>query len=71
MRQDKDRINDATTSHFSGMISVLDTEGSWAARWSRLAKFVPGCYGITLYEQPPEEILQILEDNNIPLPRPS
>lgn len=50
MRQDKDRINDATTSHFSGMISVLDSQGSWAARWSRLAKFVPGCYGITLHE---------------------
>lgn len=71
LREDRDRINDATTTNFSGMISVMDSKGSWATRWSRLGKFVPGCYALTIYEEPTEEILSILEDHNIPYQRPA
>mmetsp|Transcript_5627 Transcript_5627/g.7608 ORF Transcript_5627/g.7608 Transcript_5627/m.7608 type:complete len:122 (+) Transcript_5627:98-463(+) len=66
LAQDQERVVECTTTNFSGIFSVMDPQGSWAARWSHLGRFVPGCYALTLYEDPPEEVLNILEDHNIP-----
>lgn len=71
MVNDKDRVNDCTTSNFSGMISVLDPEGSWAAKWSSLGKFAPGCYALSVVDDLPEDIQGILQDNNINYRPPS
>ncbi|PAV20571.1 transcription initiation Spt4 [Pyrrhoderma noxium] len=44
MKQSQDRVLTCTTTHFEGVIAVIDPESSWVARWQRTAKYVRGMY---------------------------
>lgn len=35
MKQSQDRVASCTTTHFDGVIAVIDPEASWVARWQR------------------------------------
>ena len=35
MKQSPDRVASCTTTHFDGVIAVIDPENSWVARWQR------------------------------------
>ncbi|CAI2386144.1 unnamed protein product [Moneuplotes crassus] len=41
-----DGVDGGTTPNFSGMISMMDPDSSWVARYKRLQKLVPGCYAV-------------------------
>lgn len=64
MEGDEDRVKDATTPNFSGMIACLDPKQSWAARWLRISKAIPGCYALSVTGELPEELIVICEENN-------
>lgn len=40
MKQSQDRVASCTTTHFDGVISLLDPENSWVARWQRTGKLI-------------------------------
>jgi transcription elongation factor SPT4 len=40
MKGNSDRIASCTTTYFDGVISVIDPENSWVARWQRTCAFV-------------------------------
>jgi transcription elongation factor SPT4 len=42
MAGDPDRVADATTHDFRGVMALVDPAGSWAARWVRLRSGVSG-----------------------------
>jgi transcription elongation factor SPT4 len=53
MEGDADRVADATTADFRGVMALPDPPGSWAARWVRLGRGggggpVPGVYAVAL-----------------------
>ena len=56
MEGDEDRVADATTADFKGVMAMADPSGSWAARWTRLGRGggggsggpVPGVYAVAL-----------------------
>lgn len=35
MKQSQDRVMACTTTHFEGVIAMMDPENSWVARWQR------------------------------------
>ncbi|TCD69178.1 transcription elongation factor spt4 [Steccherinum ochraceum] len=60
-----DRIGVCTTTHFDGIISVIDPETSWVARWQRTAKYVRGMYAVRVKGHIPEDVEAELESRGI------
>lgn len=65
MVEDRERIDDCTTTEFQGMVAVIDPEKSWAAKWTHHKKHVPGCYALAVQSDLPQHITEILESNGI------
>jgi len=50
LKGSRQRVQDCTSASFDGLISLMDPDGSWVARWQRIngAGFQPGCYAISV-----------------------
>ncbi|EDO05377.2 transcription elongation factor SPT4 [Babesia bovis T2Bo] len=56
MDGDRRRTLDCTTANFSGLLSIMDPQKSWAARYNSLVDVIPGCYAISVVGELPESV---------------
>lgn len=47
------------------IFAMLKPEESWLARWEGLSSFLPGVYALRMYGEMPEEVEQMLRDNEL------
>ncbi|KZT67000.1 transcription elongation factor SPT4 [Daedalea quercina L-15889] len=60
-----DRIQACTTTHFDGVIAVVDPERSWVATWQRIKTYVRGMYAVRVKGRVPEDVEGELEARGI------
>uniref|UniRef100_A0AC34QCA6 Transcription elongation factor SPT4 n=1 Tax=Panagrolaimus sp. JU765 TaxID=591449 RepID=A0AC34QCA6_9BILA len=65
MRNDPDRVSDATSQTFSGLIGAMDNEHSWVCKWQKITRKVPGCYAISVTGTLPSELISELRSMRI------
>ncbi|KAJ7283272.1 transcription elongation factor SPT4 [Mycena rebaudengoi] len=65
MKNSGDRVTACTTTYFDGVISVIDPEKSWVAKWQRTSKYVRGLYAIRVRGRIPEDVEHELENRGI------
>jgi len=66
MEQDRDAIDECTTSNFDGLIAMMNPTQSWVAKWQRIkGNAVPGCYAVVVHGRLSEERVHDLSDRQI------
>jgi len=65
MKGSPDRIGACTTAYFDGIVSVIDPEASWVARWQRTSKYVRGMYAVRVKGRIPDDVEAELESRGI------
>lgn len=53
---------DCTSSRFEGIISMINPQQSWVARWNRMESKIPGCYALDVQGVLPEDVPEEDED---------
>ncbi|CAM9769442.1 unnamed protein product [Ascophyllum nodosum] len=66
MESDQARVQDCTTTYFSGMIGMIDPSDSWVAKWQQIGGCRSGMYAIEVIGELPAEVLEFLEEKGIP-----
>jgi len=63
LKGNKGRVIDCTSPNFQGLVSMMDPESSWVARWQQISgqKYALGLYAISVYGNPPEYIIRDFE----------
>lgn len=67
MAEDRGRVEDFTTSNFSGMVTVMDPSTSWVTKWTHQRNKVPGCYCLMINADPTDAVLEVAADKGIKL----
>ncbi|KAI3643155.1 hypothetical protein MP228_012710 [Amoeboaphelidium protococcarum] len=65
MRDNMDRVYDCTSPNFSGVVSLMEPDDSWVARWQRLDKFTRGVYAVQVFGRLPGDIVEDLQERGI------
>ena len=46
MAHDIERVQECTSPHFAGIVSLMQPRDSWVSSWNGLESRIPGCYCI-------------------------
>ena len=62
MAGNNEKVLECTTSYFEGSVAMINPQGSWVAKWQRVASNYPGLYAIAMTGALPDDYLQLCED---------
>ncbi|KZT53383.1 transcription initiation protein spt4 [Calocera cornea HHB12733] len=65
LRGSIDRVSTCTTTAFDGIISMINPDESWVARWQRTEKYVRGLYAIRVSGRIPHDLEEELVERGI------
>merc|ERR1712224_32330 len=63
--EDPDNVYACTTSSFEGIVSIIDKNESWVARWQKLGSVYPGCYCIAAQGELPGHIRRSMDERGV------
>ncbi|KAI9141293.1 transcription elongation factor SPT4-like protein [Paraphysoderma sedebokerense] len=65
LRGSQEKVMECTTSNFDGLVSLMNPNASWVAKWQRVDKFVQGIYAIRVAGRVPEYVEEELQSRGI------
>jgi len=68
LRQNKQRVLECTSANFEGVVSMMDPDSSWVARWQRIngsSKYVKGVYAISVNGRLPSYAVEELKEQGL------
>lgn len=65
MRDDPARAIEYTSAFFEGTAAIMTPNESWAARWMRIDRFVPGVYALSVTGEFDKEMEEDLEHRGL------
>jgi len=62
MKGNRNNVAECTSSQFDGVISLVDPEKSWVARWQRIdgKDYCKGVYAVVVHGRLPSDIIEEL-----------
>jgi transcription elongation factor SPT4 len=66
LQNNRDAIDDCTSSNFDGLIAMMAPEDSWVAKWQRIRNLKRGCYAVSVSGSLPDHISRELQSRGIP-----
>lgn len=65
MEGNSKRVQECTTSYFEGILAIAEPQGSWVAKWQRIANHEPGMYAIEVVGELPDDVIEYCENRNL------
>ncbi|CAG0884279.1 unnamed protein product [Darwinula stevensoni] len=65
LKHNRENVYDCTSSSFDGMVAACSPRDSWACKWQRINRYVPGVYAISVSGRLPSGIIQELRSRGI------
>ncbi|KAK3067816.1 transcription elongation factor spt4 [Teratosphaeriaceae sp. CCFEE 6253] len=65
LRGNSDVIQEATSQVFEGLVTIVDPEHSWVAKWQRLQDYKPGTYAIKVVGLLSEDFVAAAENAGV------
>ncbi len=65
MKHDRDKVYECTSSNFDGILSMMQPEDSWVAKWQKIQRKAKGIYAISVSGELSDMIVRDLKDLGI------
>ena len=66
LKADHEQTLSCTSSNFDGVVSMMNPDESWVAKWQRIDKLRPGCYAVSVSGRLPTSVVRELKSRGIP-----
>jgi len=66
LKGDREHTMSCTSSNFDGVVSMMNPEDSWVAKWQRVDKLRAGCYAVSVSGKLPTSVVRELKTRGIP-----
>ncbi|XP_033225377.1 transcription elongation factor SPT4 [Belonocnema kinseyi] len=66
MKNDRDAVQECTSTNFDGMVAAMCPEDSWVCKWQRINRFCKGVYALSVSGRLRPNYIKDMKSRGIP-----